>query len=710
MLDFSNLNLKTIGKIVFKTVYHSNIKFSLNFTDKIRKVINTQVEEVMGISINGPSGIDTAYIIDSLVDLEYNRVRTVEKRKKAYEVEIEAYSKFQSLIADIGSKAFDLSSVNSFNLYNELSADENVATLSGGAGSLPGKYDVGIYHVAQNEKMISANELVADQTAAMSSYLAGTGEGAIAINGTEITIDANDTIQDLRMKINNATDADGKPVGVNASVIKLADDNFRLVLAAEDTGATGATYEDVGGTVLQDLGIIQDAAGSKGNVAQEVTFSGGFGAAFDGLAAGDTISFAATDHDGNDVAKTYIKKAGDSAEDFAAYLSESFKGMAAAQIDGSNNLVVTDALTGSSQLAFSSFTLNGTPSEMDITTAGDEGGGVLTVGDDAYFSVDGLLMTSSTNSAEGYISGTTINLEKASYDQAVNVEIGRDYDGIVSKIEDLINTYNGLSRFSKTATAYGDPQAEDDEDDQSGDLAGDMTVRSVVGQFRTVLQQQIDLLNTKFKNLTDLGIKTNYTTGELEVDKDKLTSALKSDFNEVVSLFVTKGVSDNSDIALGLKSEETQAGNYVLEEISGNTRIRARLEGETTWYESDARNGDIISFSDGPLKGLSLTSPAGSIPDGTTSTFTYSKGLSGYLKEMVDNMTDSKEGLIRLRQDSLRRSIDNADDRITRLEDRVENYRRRLVKQFSAMEQTLQNLQAQSSNMLSALGYSSAQA
>ena len=37
----------------------------------------------MGISINGPSGIDTQYIIDSLVALERTKVTTVENQKKA---------------------------------------------------------------------------------------------------------------------------------------------------------------------------------------------------------------------------------------------------------------------------------------------------------------------------------------------------------------------------------------------------------------------------------------------------------------------------------------------------------------------------------------------------------------------------------------------------------------------------------------------------
>ncbi len=57
-----------------------------------------------------------------------------------------------------------------------------------------------------------------------------------------------------------------------------------------------------------------------------------------------------------------------------------------------------------------------------------------------------------------------------------------------------------------------------------------------------------------------------------------------------------------------------------------------------------------------------------------------------------------------MRQESWRKSIKYSDERITNLEDRIEKYRLRLVKQFSNMEQAMSLLQSQSSNMLSSLG------
>ena len=106
------------------------------------------------------------------------------------------------------------------------------------------------------------------------------------------------------------------------------------------------------------------------------------------------------------------------------------------------------------------------------------------------------------------------------------------------------------------------------------------------------------------------------------------------------------------------------------------------MQGSSEWYISDARNGEIITFSDGPAKGLSLTAPAGTIGEGSA-TFTFSKGLAAILEENIQKLTDGAEGTVALRQESWRRSMKYADERILKLEDRIEKYRLRLVQQLA---------------------------
>jgi len=652
----------------------------------------------MGISVNGPSGIDTKYIIDSLVDLEMQRVYSVEKQRDAYQVKINAYSKLQNLISDVASKAAELDEASDFDLFTETSSNEDVATISGSYGAVEAQYGVKVFQLAQNEKMVSRDNLITDQHATLASQ--GITVGTINIDGTDIVLDADETLQTLRSKINSATDSDGKELGVNASVLKMADNNFRLVLTSTESGSEGVDYQDVTGSTLVDLGIIADTAGDKGNVAQVTQSAEDVNALFGGLALGEMIQFSGTDHNGNDINGGYVMRADSTIDDFLSYVEKRFNGMAQATIGAGGELVVTSSVAGSSQLSFDSFSMGSNTVNMNITEAGADGAGVLSVGRDAYVSVDNMNLSSSKNTIEDFITGVDINLHSVSVDKAVTVEMKYDIDNIETKVKDLINTFNALHRFANVNTTFGD--VEDDSDDDKGDLAGDMTVNSIVSQFRSTFQSNMDEVNGKYTSMLMVGLKTNAQSGELELDSDTFREALETNFDDVINLFTKNGYDEGNTIVMGRNTEDTNSGRYVLEELDAN-HLRIRSEDGTEWYTSDSRVGDIVTWSDGPANGLGLTAPTGSL-GGSSTTFVYSKGLSSMLKELADKMTDSTDGLVHMRQESWRRSIDSSNERIERLEARVDSYRDRLVRQFSAMEQTMSQLQTQSANMMAALG------
>jgi flagellar capping protein FliD len=658
----------------------------------------------MGISINGPSGIDTAYIIDSLTQLETsNRITPVEKQKAAYEVKIDAYGQLQGLVADLGAKAYSLNNITAFNLYSQSSSNESLVTLTGGTGAVAGSYSVGVYHTATAEKMVSTSGKVTSQSQALSSMSIGTG--VISIDGAEITIDNGDTIQDLRMKINSATKADGSKIGVTATVIKASDTDFRLVLSSKTTGNTGIAYEDLGGaTTLQDLGIITAPNGdNKGNTKQVLTSADSIQAAFDGMAVGGVIRFGGFDHDGAEVANTFVKTAGSTINDLLGQITKSYRGTATASVDGSGNLVLSDNITGTSQLEMDILDVNGTSHLMNYTVAGDEGAGVLSVGSDAYFSIDNMMLSSSKNAADGYIQGITLNLKKAAADEPVIVDVARDNEAVADKIQTLLDSYNSLQKFVKDKTSYGDSTSKTAK---KGDLAGDMTASSVLAQFRSLFQQDFKSINSTYTSLSMVGIKTDYTTGQLTMDREAMTKALDANFDEVTNMFITTGTSSRQSIVYGRSTSDTQAGSYVLEEINAGLQARIQLSGDSTWYDSAIRSGDIVMFNDGPAKSLSLTLPVGSIPSGENATFSFSKGFGAIIKDLADKMNAPNTGLIATRQSSFRSSITTADAQIAKLTDSIASYKDRLTRQFSAMEQTLQKMKSQSNNMLAQLGMS----
>lgn len=652
----------------------------------------------MGISVNGPSGIDTQYIIEQLVALEQNKVTKIENEQKAYQLKIDAFSKLKSLLTDLRTNALALSEKKSFDLFSSSSSDEDIVTISGGTGSVDASYDLRVFQLASAEKMISADGLIEDQNASLTSL--GVGEGIISIDGVEITVGNNDSLQDLRMKINNATDSSGNKVGVSASVVRISDENYRLVLTSKDTGSEGIEYKDISGSLLQDLGIITSADGEKGNISQELTSSGDIISEFDSFAESKVVQVNGTDNNGESVTKTFVVKSGSTEDDFLKEVEAAYHNMVDAQFDGGGNLVITDKVTGSSQLALDSLKIGSTDFTFNTSRIGVEGEGVLSAGKDAYFSVEGIFMSSDTNSASGFMTGVTFDFHAVSTQKDVRVSLKRDVDGIREKFQELINSFNAIARFAKDSTKTKDPT---DEKSTAGVLSGDSTVNYLVSSIRSFFQQNSDLFEGTYTNFTMLGLKTDTKTGEYSLDSEMFDKALNTNLDEVMNLFTKFGTSDNSNIVFGRSTSETKEGKYILEEVDDD-HLRIKLEGTSEWFISDARRGDIISFSDGLVKGLSLTAPNGSIGDGNTATFTFSKGLGTVLDEEIQKLTNSSEGMITLRQESWQRNIQSTDDRILRMNERVEKYRDRLIKQFSNMEVVMNQMQTQTLSMLNSLG------
>ncbi|MGD9200592.1 MAG: flagellar filament capping protein FliD, partial [Chitinispirillia bacterium] len=410
--------------------------------------------------------------------------------------------------------------------------------------------------------------------------------------------------------------------------------------------------------------------------------------------------YSGKDHDGNEVSNTFIKTSSSTIDDFLKHISDTYHGMADVAIDGSGHLSITDKSLGQSSLEMTSLVFSGGPSSVvSIDTIGNSGQNVLNIGKDAFFSIDGLKLSSDENRAKDFIQGVTLEFHKASVSETVSIEMERDYDAIADKVNDLLNTFNALTRYVKTSTKFRNVE----ENESGGALAGDMTTNSILNQVRSVFQKNFDITGeAKFSSLTMVGIKTNTLNSEFELDRTVFKEALEESFEDVIKLFTTQGYSDNPNITLGTYSDKTTDGVYSLVEIDNDHyQIEKTLPNTSDPVLSDIRNGDIVSFTSGAAEGLSITAPQGS----GNAVFTFSKGLSGHLDELIKEFSDSREGTIPMRQESWNKAKSRLDDRILTLESRVESYRIRLVKQFAAMEQTLSQLNSQSSNMLSQLGY-----
>ena len=113
--------------------------------------------------------------------------------------------------------------------------------------AVPGAYDVEVRSLARAEKV--AGRVVASATTALG--LAGT----FTVSGQTVTVEATDTLEGVRNKI-NALNTGATPTKVNASILQTAPGAFRLVLGASEPGAAGIALAAGTGGVAADLGLL----------------------------------------------------------------------------------------------------------------------------------------------------------------------------------------------------------------------------------------------------------------------------------------------------------------------------------------------------------------------------------------------------------------------------------------------------------------------
>ena len=238
---------------------------------------------------------------------------------------------------------------------------------------------------------------------------------------------------------------------------------------------------------------------------------------------------------------------------------------------------------------------------ISLTDTGNYFSNVIQDGKDAQFTVDGVSMTRSGNTITDVISGLTLDLKDEEPGTKITVDISTDTEALTDKVQAFVDAANAVLDYTANQLSYDSATGE-----TGGALYGDSTLRSI----------RSNILNSIVNaDLSSLGITIN-SSNKLELDADKLTDALESDFGNTVTAF----------------------------------------------------NAMAESFD-----------------------------------ETLDHLTDSIDGTLTLRQNSLQDGIDRLDDKITSTQERIDRKMALMTKQYQAMELAITQLQSQQSYLSSLL-------
>ncbi|MCL1125458.1 flagellar filament capping protein FliD [Shewanella surugensis] len=172
----------------------------------------------------------------------------------------------------------------------------------------------------------------------------------------------------------------------------------------------------------------------------------------------------------------------------------------------------------------------------------------LSAAKDAIMSIDGIEVTSSSNTVENAITGVTFTLKEADVDETTVLTIDPNTSGVKSKVNTFVESYNALMTTISGLSGYNA------ETEQAGILQGDALPRSLQSQLRGLMSSGYETPSGSL-TLASIGVTTTLD-GTLEVNDDLLDSALEDGLADISALFSTE------DTGLASKMDSF-ADNYV---------------------------------------------------------------------------------------------------------------------------------------------------
>lgn len=140
---------------------------------------------------------------------------------------------------------------------------------------------------------------------------------------------------------------------------------------------------------------------------------------------------------------------------------------------------------------------------------------------DASLNVDGVPITSTSNTVSNVLPGVTLTLQNIG---TTNLSVTRDVSAITSKVTDFVNSYN------KLVTAIGNDRMK------GGPLEADSTALSIQDQLTGVINTTANIAGGSYGYLAQVGVSIQ-KDGTMALDSTAFTSAISTNFNSVVSLF-----------------------------------------------------------------------------------------------------------------------------------------------------------------------------
>ena len=402
----------------------------------------------------------------------------------------------------------------------------------------------------------------------------------------------------------------------------------------------------------------------------------------------DAVSFSGTSRNGSEISGSYTISAvdTDTVQGLLSAIEDAFSSDVTAIIDTSGRIVVTDEYGGTSQLAIDSIshstegeffgTVDATSGAGDgsregryamAITATDDGSNHLVLGSDDYGSTS--FTISQDTSDDNYD-----HIIYAETSNTTELTSGKVYITSSTAWDDV---YGANVANSDTITISGKAR------DGSTDISGTYTITNITS----------DTINGLLT-----AIKTAYSAQGTTVDA----------FIRDGVVYVEDTTTGSSSISLTLTCNNQGGGSLVLGTFDQTTErdldiglINGTVTGQdvagTIGGETAAGSGQALTGDDGNVNtdGLYIKY-TGSTDNTDAGSVTLTLGVAEQFDRKLFGITDSIDGYVSFKQDSLQNSIDSFETQIEQMEAFLDRKTETLINRFVAMELALSKIQSQS--------------
>ena len=355
--------------------------------------------------------------------------------------------------------------------------------------------------------------------------------------------------------------------------------------------------------------------------------------------------------------------------------------------DGTSyHLVLTGEATGTAN----AFTVSGAGGLAGFSySSGASGANGLSqtqAATDASFSLNGIAVTSGSNTVSGVVPGLTFTLAASG---AATVQVTQSVTALDQAANSLVTALNGvlgtINQYSTFTQASG-----------AGPLLGDVGLEIL----RNGLLDAINAPPTSgagsglYNSLSAIGFGVT-SGGTLSFDDATFQQAAQSNYAAVAALLGNAATATSADVTVQ-DVGAAQPGTYAIDVTSNSGgAVSGTVDGEA----ASGSAGLLTVTAAGPVQGLELQIASG--VTGALGQVTVSNGLYGTLSSLVSSTLSSGGGGVTGQLASLNATITSLNQQITQLQKQAQQETAALTQQYSNAEATLSQLQTVS-NFLTA--------